>query len=204
MNDKTPQHVQCRQCQHVWIAAYLPMDAGVFARLMTALHCPMCAADATEIGLRDANDVPATTVTISAALRDWLASGERGISSNFMVQHLTGVPATDRWFPYGHPDDGDDLRRCMLLLEAVPELKPLVPRMATASPEWAALVAHWDALIDILKRELLREPGTYGRTYERMRQLLAPIDGGSLYETDGDWDAAEKRTRGRRRTRRRA
>lgn len=202
---RTPQHVQCLTCEHRWIAAHLPMEAGAFARLLKGLCCPMCGATTDDLRLRDANDIPETTVTISQALAAWLASGERGTSSNFMVQHLTGVPATSRHFNYGHPHDGDDLRRCMLLLEAVPELVPLLPKMATASPAWAALVPHWDELVGILKRELAREPGTCGRTYERMRQLLAPVDGGSLYETDGDWDAHEKRKREwKRKSRRRA
>lgn len=204
--ERTPQHVQCLECQHRWVAAYLPMEVGAFARLVKGMCCPMCAATSDKVAMREANDIPAVTsgVNLSEALRRWLGSGERGISSNCIVEHLTGVPALGSRSAFGHhPHDGDDLRRCMLLLEAVPELRSEMPRMASASKEWAALVPHWEELIDLLKRELKREPGTCGRTYQRMRQLLSPVDGGALYETDGDWEAFEQRRRRSRRPRRR-
>lgn len=193
---KTPQHVGCVLCEHVWVAAWLPMDTTRFAALMSGLHCPACGAGAKSLQLRMPNDVPETD-ELSPALRDWLARGERGISSNTIVQHLTGIKTLDR-FGGSHPHDGDDLRRCMLLLDAVPELQPRIRQMATCSKEWAALVADWDGLLAILRRELAREPGTYGKTYERMRELLAPIDGWSLAPSDGVFPEERRRRRTRR------
>lgn len=52
-------------------------------------------------------------------LIQWIASGERGASSNTIVQHLTGLQTdVDGWLT--HPADPDDLDRCLKLLEAVP------------------------------------------------------------------------------------
>lgn len=78
-------------------------------------------------------------------LVEWLAGGRRGVSSNTMVQHLTGWPALDsRYDRKGDiPHDPDDLDRCLQLLEAVPLLRVMLPQMATHSPGWAALVEHW-------------------------------------------------------------
>lgn len=190
--NRKPQHVACDTCEHVWVVAYLPMDTSVFTAILKGARCPSCGSGSDKMRLRDANDVPPEAMSVSPELRNWLSRGERGISSNAIVEHLTPVP-TGASSPFGdHPSDGDDLRRCMLLLDAVPALQPLMSKMATRSKVWAALVSDWDGLIAILRRELRREPGTCGRTYERMRQLLHPVDGQSLYETDGDWDAYER------------
>lgn len=110
---------------------------------------------------------------VSNELITWLASGERGVSSNTMVTHLTGIPAEN--FMLSNPWDPDDLHRCRLLLEQVPELQPQLPRMATLSPQWAALVAHWQELCDLMDSEAPAWRGGMGRapaTYVRMRELL--------------------------------
>jgi hypothetical protein len=107
------------------------------------------------------------------ALVRWLASGERGISSNTIVQHLTGLK-TMRDGYMSHPYDPDDLSRCRKLLEAVPLLKLMLPGMATCSPEWAALVARWDELCSLMDEEAPRWNegiGSAPKTYELMASL---------------------------------
>lgn len=83
-----------------------------------------------------------TNPGLSEAATRWLASGERGVSSNTMFKHLTGVDALsgDKG---SHPWDTDDFRRCRLLLEQVPELEPELHRMARVSKEWSDLVYLW-------------------------------------------------------------
>lgn len=83
--------------------------------------------------------------TLSIEATNWLASGERGISSNTIFTHLTGVDALRDW-GMDHPHDPADFRRCRLLVAQVPELRPLLPRMADVSPVWAALVNRWDEI----------------------------------------------------------
>lgn len=60
---------------------------------------------------------------LDADLVRWLAIGQRGRSSDAIVNHLTGAlggeDAEDR---FAFPHDPDDLRRCRLLLEQVPSL----------------------------------------------------------------------------------
>lgn len=110
-------------------------------------------------------------------LTQWLASGERGISSNAIVQHLTGIKCLRH--DLGHPDhpyDPGDLTRCVRLLEQCPELRERLGRMASRSPEWAALVGAWDELVATLDSEEPRwRDGRYARaprTYRRMRELI--------------------------------
>jgi len=108
------------------------------------------------------------------SLMRWLAGGRRGVSSNTMVQHLTGLKALRNWTP-DHPHDPDDLSRCRLLLEEVPDLLTDFASMATCSGAWAELVAHWQELCDCMDDESPKwrdGQGSAPRTYLRMKELI--------------------------------
>lgn len=130
-------------------------------------------------------------------LMRWLAGGERGISSNTMVTHLTGVDCMGRWGHMDNPSDPADLRRGRKLLMQVPELQPLFPRMATCSGPWAELVAHWQELCDLMGDEAPRDgQGSAPKTYKRMREL---IDAGRradgwIETAPGCWRGPQKQT----------
>lgn len=55
---RAPFFVRCRECNHVWIAAYLPLPVEQFARIASRLHCPMCAAGANRIVVSDGTTPP--------------------------------------------------------------------------------------------------------------------------------------------------
>ncbi|AGY47179.1 hypothetical protein CN1A_70 [Clavibacter phage CN1A] len=83
----------------------------------------------------------------------WLATGERGISSEAIVTQLSGVPI-GRDYGFGtQPHDPSDFRRCELLLRMVPEARPHLERMRLVSPEWNALVEHWDTIVKLAEAE---------------------------------------------------
>lgn len=69
-----------------------------------------------------------------------------------MFTSLTGVDAL-RGGHKDHPYDPADFRRCRLLLEAVPELQPLLPNMAKESPAWAGLVKAWADICSTMDSE---------------------------------------------------
>lgn len=99
----------------------------------------------------------------------WLAGGERGISSEAIAQRLVGG-RPKRWT---HPYDVADLRRCVLLLDAVPEAREHIDAMADVSPEWARLVEHWDELERLLRSEM--QDGRRWKaplTGKRMKEVL--------------------------------
>lgn len=69
-----------------------------------------------------------TTVPIEH-FADWLARGERGISSETIVSRLSGIPVgTYRWSS-NYPHDPADFRRCELLLRWVPVARIGLPAM---------------------------------------------------------------------------
>lgn len=82
----------------------------------------------------------------------WLASGERGMSSEAIVARLTGH-RVGRYSHGDHPWDTGDFRRCEQLLEAVPLARMAFPLMADVSPQWAALVPVWDEIAALAKTD---------------------------------------------------
>ena len=109
----------------------------------------------------------------------WLAVGERGLSSEAIALTTLGLEPTG--FRASWPLDPADLRRCLLLLEAVPETREkglLV--LAKRCPRWAALVEVWDRLSETLRSEIgesLPQRGTAPKTYTLMKEALGPAAG---------------------------
>ena len=111
---------------------------------------------------------------LTRAMVAWLAGGRRGISSNSIFTHLTGMDAMAGWPHPSAPLDPDDLGRCRRLLELCPELRAALPRMAGLSPVWAAMVAEWDELCALMDEEnpgWRDGEGAAPRTYHRMQAL---------------------------------
>jgi hypothetical protein len=114
-----------------------------------------------------------SVVNLPAGAVAWLANGERGVSSEAIFSHLTGLQISRLWS--SPPWDPDDLRRCRLLLQAIPALRADLPRMAELGPEWAAIVGAWDelcALMDAESPDWSDGRGGAPRTSARMQALL--------------------------------
>ena len=78
----------------------------------------------------------------------WLANGERGTSSERIAEVMTGMAVVNpllRGFST-HPHDPADLRRCLLLLDLMPEWEARMQEMAASGPEWKALAGAWHTL----------------------------------------------------------
>lgn len=117
-------------------------------------------------------------------LERWMERGERGISSNAIVTHLTGLDASGGW-RLSPPRDAPDLGRCLRLLAAVPTLRPLLAEMADSKPHgahWRGLVDAWDELAGLYAADLAAVKGltiaaqrALGScaTYRRMKEIEA-------------------------------
>lgn len=110
---------------------------------------------------------------LSDAASAWLAAGERGMSSDAIFHQLTGINTGSQ---LDCPSDPADLRRCRLLLEAVPDLATRFKAvMATVNPHWAALVEAWDSLCETMDGEApdwRKGKGMCALTHQHMRDLL--------------------------------
>lgn len=114
---------------------------------------------------------------LSEAAVRWLGVGQRGLSSEAMFAHLSGVlpveSNTRRLSAY--PDDADSLARCRLLLEEVPELAPRLQKMAEVSGHWAAVVQQWHTLCNIMDEDTPAWRSQEGKTSSRVSELLREI-----------------------------
>ena len=114
---------------------------------------------------------------IPSSVVNWLAGGERGISSETIVSHIWKLPKS-RW-GYSHPHDPDDLKRCLLLLDASPETRARFDEMRDVSPEWAALVDRWSGIKALFMAETcgITWPNRKNavNTYEAMKHCFAGI-----------------------------
>jgi hypothetical protein len=112
----------------------------------------------------------------SEAATRWLANGERGMSSEAMFCHLTGIKCTrrspSRDARTAHPYDPADLRRCRLLLEQVPELQGLLPKMAKLSGPWARLIRDWDVICSTMDAELPNWRTPHGESAPKTYALI--------------------------------
>ena len=120
--------------------------------------------------------VPASQMEV-AAMKDkvlkWLLNGRVGLSSKAMAAHLCGFPCEG-----DYPIDPDDFNRCVMFLDAVPEARALLPKMAEVNRYWAAFVARWSEIEAAFRDEQIR-PGVFysaPKTYKLMTEIINKAD----------------------------
>lgn len=89
---------------------------------------------------------------IDAKINFWIQHGERGISSETIVEVLTGRKLVKYY--KSHPHDPDDFSRCYKLLKMIPELKDSLPLMKSQSKAWSNLVDNWDRLTEMYEENV--------------------------------------------------
>lgn len=102
---------------------------------------------------------------------NWLFNGERGASSNSIVEFMEGLPVgtiTGNGF-YHHPWGPEDFRRCHLLLEAVQEYRARIEEMSAVSDIWQRLSQSWTELT------LIHEFSTQNHNYEKMTEYMNAV-----------------------------
>lgn len=117
----------------------------------------------------------AGSANLSEAAMKWLEYGERGLSSEAMFSRFTGI-ILDGEINTDHPYDGDDFRRCRLLLEAVPEFQAKLPLMKDVSTQWHSLANSWQELCDLMDNEApewRNQSGTCRKLNIKMAEFLA-------------------------------
>ena len=110
---------------------------------------------------------------IDENLIQWLANGERGLSSETIATKLSGIncmgPFDSKKFGWS-PSDPDDFRRCLLLLEQVPEFKERLHEMKEVSELWGKLVDNWDEFDKLYYEEW--DTGKCPKLFDRMKEIV--------------------------------
>lgn len=103
----------------------------------------------------------------------WQANGNIGVSSATMASIALGLKRNIYGSYFDAPSDPSDLKRCMLLVEEIPEIKDAFPAIAKECKEFALIIKEWDSLISLLKKEISLDTGRAPETYKRMKELLS-------------------------------
>ncbi|RGE41344.1 hypothetical protein DZC30_18725 [Comamonas testosteroni] len=97
------------------------------------------------------------TPSLSEEANVWLSQGRRSLATDSVFQFLTETPLIHGrmmlGYPY-HPKTVEDMKKCLQLLEAVPDLRtPFTSKMASASRPWEKLTSRWAELASKVSRE---------------------------------------------------
>lgn len=95
---------------------------------------------------------PLVKASTGMGLTAWLASDDVGMSSKFMASVLSGKFQAEFAIPY----DPDDFGRCVRMIQAVPELEPLIGEMRKHGPMWTAVADKWERWSEMLNEEQFR------------------------------------------------
>jgi hypothetical protein len=101
---------------------------------------------------------------------EWFGTGRVGQSSKAMALAVCDAKGNQ-----DHPWDPADLNRCLLFLEAVPEARQHMAKVAALSPTWARLVQNWDRLEASFLSEVGRnwsKARSAPETYKLMKILI--------------------------------
>lgn len=117
--------------------------------------------------------------TLSQAMH-WLVNGSTGLSSKCLLATIIhGQPIQGGWNATFHPRDPSDLKRCIGLLDAAPDLRNHLGMMKTVSKEWEILVHHWHELEATFKAELQQHPNRAPQTNGLMKSLFQRLEDGN-------------------------
>jgi hypothetical protein len=86
------------------------------------------------------------SIELPENIQNWLKTGERVQSANAIFTKLSGIDLSQDDSKQAIPWDPSDFKRCIDLLEAIPEFKQSFHEMKTVSKQWETLVNHWDEL----------------------------------------------------------
>lgn len=154
--------VNCAKCGHEFAPAYLPMDAGVWARIMRSARCPMCGAGAKSLKM---GKVPKSTG--DGDWRGWFLNGDTGVSSETIWSVMTGETVRNHDIPH----DPDDFGRCYRLLKVMPSWRARLPEVAAKFKRWKRFVEAWDELTALYEQEVPNHIGSAPKLYARMQEL---------------------------------
>lgn len=159
---REPQMVNCATCSHEWIVAWLPMEAGLFARVLKSARCPSCGAASKALRMG-----PNPKPTGDGDWRAWMRNGDTGVSSETIWHVMTGETVRS----HGIPWDPSDFGRCYRLLKVMPSWRGRMPEVADRFPEWRPLVDAWDELTALYEEEAPNHTGPAPKLYARMQEL---------------------------------
>lgn len=120
-------------------------------------------------------------MSLKEKIADWLLDGEVGESSRAMAEASIGRTERKRWAGhdnyFAYPYDPDDFRRCLLLIERIPEIEDKAfAVLRKAHRPWPCLVGRWDEIKKLFLEEWGPERNSKSapKTYALMNKITRP------------------------------
>ena len=120
---------------------------------------------------------PSDKPDIKTKILQWLATGEKGISSEAIAFKMAGVVPGRSWST--HPYDPSDFKQCLKLVNFIPEIRSRLDEMRSISREWNAIIEHWKEIEECFMGEVAEwltaehSDKRAHKTYELMRKVYA-------------------------------
>ena len=112
---------------------------------------------------------------IKLGVLNWLANGSVGASSKAMAFSIAGIECEE----ISHPYDPSDFNRCLMLLDAVPEARKHLDKVATLSLYWKAIIERFDEIEACFIDEVgldWTKGGSAKKTYGLIKSIIIPIE----------------------------
>lgn len=103
---------------------------------------------------------------MTPTLAQWLTGRDTGASSKAIAYFMMGA----RGVYCPHPLDPSDFGRCYRLMQLIPEFRTNLWMMRGVSPQWTALIDHWEELEALYEEELPFDRAP--KLYARMKELI--------------------------------
>ncbi|EOT6947281.1 hypothetical protein ACNEBE_000803 [Escherichia coli] len=93
----------------------------------------------------------------------WQSTGDVGISSATLASIACGLKKNIYGHHFGAPHDAADFRRCVALVEQIPEIRDSFDKVAKRVPAFKGILNEWDSVtngaIVIHTQRLKSDPG---------------------------------------------
>ncbi|EFI5811867.1 hypothetical protein ACRZ8J_000271 [Escherichia coli] len=101
----------------------------------------------------------------------WQSTGDVGISSATLASIACGLKKNIYGHHFGAPHDAADFRRCVALVEQIPEIRDSFDKVAKRVPAFKGILNEWDSLVALLKSEMKTYRNKAPETYRRISEL---------------------------------
>ncbi|EHW7098116.1 hypothetical protein K3H93_003245 [Escherichia coli] len=101
----------------------------------------------------------------------WQSTGDVGISSAILASIACGLKKNIYGHGFGAPHDAADFRRCVALVEQIPEIRDSFDKVAKRVPAFKGILNEWDSLVALLKSEMKIHGNKAPETYRRISEL---------------------------------
>ncbi|EFN5689701.1 ead/Ea22-like family protein [Escherichia coli] len=110
-------------------------------------------------------------LVMQAAIIEWQSTGDVGISSATLASIACGLKKNIYGHHFGAPHDAADFRRCVALVEQIPEIRDSFDKVAKRVPAFKGILNEWDSLVALLKSEMKIHGNKAPETYRRISEL---------------------------------